>query len=44
MAKLWSTSIDTFIEFEDTKHIRNDIEDSVEKGTRLLTREVALEK
>jgi hypothetical protein len=44
MSKLWATGIEEFIEFEDTKHVKNEIEDSVEKGERILTRELALTK
>jgi hypothetical protein len=44
MAKLWGASIDEFISFEDNKGSKSTIEDSIEKGTRILTREIALEK
>ena len=44
MAKLWGASIDEFNSFEDNKDLKTNMEDSIEMGTRVLTREIALEK
>ena len=44
MAKLWGNSIDEFNTYEDNKGLKDAVGDSIEKGTRILTREIALEK
>lgn len=45
MIKNVGESIDSFIDIEEkNEKYKNEIEDSVEKGTRLLTKEIAIEK
>jgi hypothetical protein len=43
MPKIWSTSVDRFIEMEEA--LKNStIEDSLERNGKTLTREIALQK